>query len=1111
MQIKDGQLLFSPSDLITFMGSRFASVMDRKRLFDQSLSEQIDPPDPMLERLRKLGYEHEDAFLEELRKEGREIFEVTALGDADALEETLLAMNRGVEVIVQARLAKGAFAGSADFLVRVPGASALGDHHYEVWDTKLARKMKPYFAVQLCCYSEMLEAVQGSRPKSMSVILGDRSRHTLKVDAYFNYYSHLKRAFLDFHADDDAPTPDPAERREHGNWNELAARLLEERDHLSRVANLQQSQVLKLEAGGIKTMHDLAVSPAEHINGIGNATLAKAKRQARLQIASRGEPAPLYEVLEHDPEHPAGLHLLPPESPNDLFFDIEGYPGLDQKIEYLWGVTYFEESGTRTFRDFWAHDAAEEKQAFCDFIDWVYARWRDDPSMHIYHYADYEITAIRRLMGQYGVREFEVDNLLRNNVFVDLYKIVSQGLAVGEPAYSIKNIEKIYRGKRETDVASGDVSILVYEAWREAPDGETWETSPTLKSIRDYNIDDCDSTQELGAWLRDLQAENGITFIGPSPEGEKPVKEEEEEVIQLRDQLLEQAAAEADETAAQVFETMAWSLEFHRRENKPMWWRLFERLGKGSEQLYDDMDCLAHARRTTTPEVRPTRGNPIWEYRYDPDQPFKGTAKVFKAIALEELSLQAKDHDPFTGRICFSARTEPPASLDLIPDEYVRAKPIPQAIAQVASSGGQGAIRDFLARRPPRISGLGTGQLIDPEADLIEEVTTAVRNLDSSYLCIQGPPGSGKTYTAKHIICDLLASGKRIGIASNSHKAINNLLGKVAELCTKNGIEADFAKAQQDKKDTLFETGQVRHIPSAGKLKVTNRMCFGGTAWAFSNSNLKDRFDYLFVDEAGQVSIANLIGMSQSANNIVLMGDQMQLPQPLQGSHPKESGRSALDYLLQDRATIPDEIGVFLPRTYRMHPDICDVISQQVYDGRLKSDPSTQRHVIETKGPTITKLAGICYVPVPHVGNTQGSEEEVEAIVRLRDELLGSKLWDNECGTPRRLGLSDILFVAPYNYQVNKLRAALGDEAQIGSVDKFQGLEAPVVILSMCASDAWESPRGIEFLFSKNRLNVAISRAQALAIIVANPGLSQTPVSTLEQLELMNFYCALTD
>lgn len=1114
MKRTDGGILFSPSDLITFMESPFASAMNRKRLDDPLLAEQMDPEDSLLLHLRKKGFEHEDDFVRSLQEAGADVAAIVE-GDLDDMrDQTLEAMRAGQEIITQAYLTMDRFAGKADFLVKVPGASRLGDFHYEVWDTKLSRKLKPYFAIQLCCYAEMLETLQGRRPDNIAVVLGDNTKRVLSVASYFAYYQSLKQSFLAFHDDPDAPTPDPAESSSHGDWSQLAARLLADRDHLSQVANLRRSQVLKLEAAGIETMKALASSDLDGIPGMSAETFIRAKAQARLQIASRGKDKPAYEIINYGDTTPRGLALLPPASPGDVFFDIEGFPGLEGGLEYLWGSTYFERDGTRAFKDFWAHDKQAEKQAFIGFIEWVHARWKADPSMHIYHYSAYEVTAIRKLMGQYGVCEDKVDSLLRNHVFVDLYTVVRHGVMIGEPKYSIKNVEHIYRGKRETDVASGADSIIVYEAWRENPDGDTWETSDVLRSIRDYNIDDCNSTQELAEWLRREQAAHAIPFLGPEGEGEPEAGFEVSEYTVLRDKLLAEAETNARTPLGAVQEVLAWSLEFHRREAKPTWWKYFDRLGWSEEELHEDMDCLAGVLRTATPAVKTGRGNPVHEYRFDVDQPYKGTAKGFYVLDHEKLKVSAKDYDPDTGIISFGSKQELPQRMNLVPDEFVSPKPIPAAILNVVeetvrSGYAPSAIMDFLLRIRPRIVGNSTGPILDPGQPLLSSVIEAVRHLDNSYLCIQGPPGAGKTYTAKHVIARLLRDGKKVGIASNSHKAINNLLAGVADQVAAEGISANLVKAQRERDDELARRGDIEQIASVKDLVLTRGLCFGGTAWAFANPEVQGEFDYLFVDEAGQVSIANLIGMSAATKNIVLMGDQMQLSQPIQGSHPGESGLSILDYLLQGKATIPPDLGVFLPMTYRMHPEVCRVISEQVYDGRLHSDDTTSAHLVQAKGPTISRGSGVCFVPVVHEGNTQASEEEIDVIKQITRELIGTEFWPDKDGRPRTISFADILFVAPYNYQVNKLKAALGPNARVGSVDKFQGQEAPVVILSMCTSDAAESPRGIEFLFSKNRLNVAISRAQALAILVANPKLANTAVKSLEQMVQINFFAEL--
>ena len=611
MKLTDQGILFSPSDLITFMESPFASAMNRKRLYDPTLAEQMDPEDALLKHLRKKGFSHEDAFVRSLQDAGADI---CAIGDDRPQvmhAQTIEAMQAGRGVITQAYLTMDRFAGKADFLVKVSGPSRLGDFHYEVWDTKLSRKLKPYFAIQLSCYVEMLEVLQGLRPQSMAVVLGDNTKRVLNVANYYAYYKSLKTGFLAFHNDEEAPTPDPAESSSHGDWSDLAKRLLAERDHLSQVANLRRSQVLKLETAGITTMTALAKSALDEIPGMKAESFQRAKAQARLQIASKGKDKPVYEILSHGPGAPRGLSLLPPASPNDVYFDIEGFPGVEGGLEYLWGNTHLNPDGSRAFKDFWAHDKAAEKLAFTGFIEWVYARWKADPSMHIYHYSAYEVTAIRKLMGQHGVCEDMVDNLLRNHVFVDLYTVVRHGVLIGEPKYSIKNVEHIYRGKRATDVASGSDSIIVYEAWRENPDGQTWETSAVLKSIRDYNIDDCDSTLELAEWLRREQAAHAIPFLGPVGEGEPEISPEASEYTDLRDTLLAEATRNAGTPLGAVQEVLGWSLEFHRREAKPVWWKYFDRFGWSEQELFEDMDCLAGVTRTAAPEVKPKRGNPV--------------------------------------------------------------------------------------------------------------------------------------------------------------------------------------------------------------------------------------------------------------------------------------------------------------------------------------------------------------------------------------------------------------------------------------------------------------------------------------------------------------------
>ncbi|MGO2302681.1 TM0106 family RecB-like putative nuclease [Psychrobacter sp. AOP7-D1-15] len=1165
MYKKEG-IFYSPSDLTKYMESPFASWMDRLVQEHPKLVPEPDPSDELMVMLQQKGYEHEDKLETQFISEGKSLVKIEGITKKDKYTKTLAAMKQGAEVIVQGRLELSEFAGYADFLVKVEHKSDqplsnLGDWHYEVWDTKLASHVKPTFIIQLCCYAQMLEAIQGCLPQNITVALGNGEKQILKTHDFYYYYLSLKNTFLvehsRFHPDQ---KPDPADSKSWGNWSNHAEQILLDKDHLFQVANITKAQIKKLNKIGIHTMQQLAELPLLSVHGIHSTSLAKIKDQAAIQIKTHlktknsdepnGNAIPEFEILPHTEDEKKGLALLPPHSALDVFFDIEGFPLDEGGLEYLWGNSYFDEQGDRQFKDFWAHNREQEKQCFEAFIHWVYDRWQQDPSMHIYHYANYEIAACRKLMGRYGICEYEVDQLLRNEVFVDLYKVVKGGLRLGAPKYSIKNVERLYRSKRNTEVGNGGDSIVVYDHWRQlfeqGLEGDTWQTSKILNDIRDYNIDDCDSTQELTVWLREQQAIHRIEYLGKTEVIEPAVSEEVTMVTALRDRLLDQAETELldNPKQAQLTENLAWMLEFHRRESKPLFWKLFDRLGSDEIELFDDLDCLALCERTDRAPFKsqPKARNLSYEYSFDVEQEFKGAAKSFYLLGVEKLdgknatvSFVAEESDLDKGIIVVKTKDEPSNIVSLIPNEYIDTSIISDALFRTVAEYEQGLFRqqqsaviDFLTGSKPRISNHTGGDIVDsdePNARL-EQIITAIVNLDNSYLPIQGPPGAGKTFTGKHVIAHLLKSGARIGISSNSHKAINNLLLSTAKYCKLQNIKAAFI-CTQDTDDELADYDVT--ISSNSKLigHIESSCVIGATAWGFAREDMTEQLDYLFIDEAGQVSTANLVAMSRSAKNLVLMGDQMQLGQPSQGTHPAQSGLSILDYLLHKTPTIPADRGVFLDTTYRMHSKVNTVISQLIYEGKLKShfdndkrilqtvDAATQNTDQQTLEAHLNSEAGIIFIPVEHEGNTQASDEEVIVIKQLAESLLGRLLHtgatkDTGELETRIITWDDMLFVAPYNHQVSKLKIALGKQAKIGSVDKFQGQEAPIIFLSMCSSDASESPRGIDFLLDKNRINVAISRAQTLAVVVANSNLRNMSVNNVEQLKKVNLFNAMS-
>ncbi len=649
-------------------------------------------------------------------------------------QNTIDAIEQGREVIFQARLEGNGFAGWADFLFKQENPD--GSHTYEIWDTKLAKSPKPYFIIQLCCYAEMYQAMSGRQVEFVGVVLGTGEKIQYRLDDFKYYYQGVSRRFLEMMEAwpaNGAPAPDPS--GDHGRWQSYAGQWLLDRDHLSQVANIGKGQIAKLASENITTMTQLAEAAPTHVRGIGDDVLAKRVRQAQLQVQSKGLEKPLYDILPPPADNPSlGMAALPPAAELDVYFDMEGYPAADDWLEYLFGVVY-EDNGKPVFKDWWAHNPAQEKAAFEQFIDWAYARWLRDPDMHIYHYAAYETTAMKTLMGKYGTREDEVDNLLRNSVFVDLYAVVRNGLLVGEPSYSIKNLEHIYMQSRKGDVVSAAASIVFYDQWCESGQPENYQESPLLKSIRDYNEDDCVSTRLLAKWLRDEQAKAGIAYAGPGHDVEQPasIHEPPEHVLaaqQLASSILSSlplSPPEDPELAeqARINELLMWLLEFHRRADKPMWWAYFERMEMTVDQLWEDMDCIGGI--TLYGEPEPVKQSMDFNYQFDPNQDTKlHDGKQVRFAPDMDVGAKISAFNPegslklriSNAQLARAGLDSLPAFSSLLPYEYVSAKVISDSIYRlvkryVETGEMPSALNDFLHRNPPRLSDPGrykTGQ-----------------------------------------------------------------------------------------------------------------------------------------------------------------------------------------------------------------------------------------------------------------------------------------------------------------------------------------------------------------------------------------------------------------
>lgn len=1128
MQIAQEKILYSASDLANFLECEHLTWLDRLNL-DSPMEKTQDSEDAEL--IQRKGLLHEKNYLQLLVESGLAVVDITQVVGNQATTQnkvnaTIHAMKNGVDVIYQATFADDIYLGHADFLRKTNRPSLLGDFSYEVIDTKLSTKAQGKFIIQLMFYSTLLKKVQGVMPLQMYVVLGNKTEAPFYCADYAAYFNALVTRFeLHVHNSQAHTYPNPCKRCDLCHWRDRCENQRIQDDHLSQVAGILKTQVTKLNQAGIKTMADLAQLD-EHIvvPKLNADSLAKIRQQARLQQFQKTTGNSKLELLPVDANGRHGFMRLPAPDAGDIYFDMEGNPLEDPRhLEYLFGI-YFQENNQYQFKGFWALSHAEEKKAFEDFMDFVTKRLQTYPNAHIYHYAAYEETAIKRLMSFYGTRETEVDNLLREGRLIDLYKVVRESMRTSEPSYSIKNIEHFYLDKRSGAVTNAGASIIYFEKWKMTQDQQY------LKDIEDYNIDDVRSTQELHAWLIQQRptslpwgnavANKQIEIEEKEPKANSNIAALAEHKLELyRQKLIGHVDIPEDQqdNEYRFRELLYFLLGFHRREAKPAWWDYFSRKEKTTLELIEDAECIAGV--TLDPQHPPVQEKqslryfctyPIQEIKLHSGSPAE-ILELGKSISKLEIDSSQRKLSFTMGK-----RNElPNGAFTLTSGKPIDAKLLTDAVERYAESilnGEQAypAITDILTRVQPRFIKSRGNSIIDEKMPVIPQMIEATKDLNHSYLIIQGPPGTGKTYSGSKVIVALIKLGFRVAITSNSHKAINNLLLGIDKEAQTQGVTFNGVKKSAGN-DTELENCKNIHIVDSNEAALSEDFVLvAGTAWLLARGGADQKFDYLFVDEAGQLSLGHLVAVSTCAKNIVLMGDQMQLGQPTQGVHPGESGLSILDFLLQDHHTVPPAMGIFLGTSYRMHPSICQFISDAVYDGRLDSGPDTHKQVLKLSHSAhpLLRTNGIVYVPITHTDCSQSSHEEATLINSLIVELLNESYVDNE-GVEHPIKLEDILVITPYNAQVNLLIGECPAGTRVGTVDKFQGQEAPVVLFSMVTSSSDDLPRDIGFLFSKNRLNVAISRAKSLVIFIANPKLMSVQCSNPDEMALVNTLCLL--
>ena len=1064
--------------------------------------------DSRLEAMQLRGETHEVRYVEHLQRQGLRVHRIDET-DRD-VQTTLNAMQSGFDIIVQASLVAGRWQGRADILQRVEKPSLLGSWSYEPQDTKLSRETKAGTILQLCVYSEILATLQGILPEHMHVVVPGRDfvPETYRTSEYFAYYSHVK-ANLETAVEPGGQRqtyPEPVPHCDVCRWWQSCDRRRREDDHLSLVAGISRLQQQELKSRQIHTLESLGEMPLPLVwkPGRGSAEgIEKVREQARIQLSSRRAGKPEYELLALEADR--GLARLPEPTLWDVFFDFEGDPFVETGgLEFLWGwVTC--ESGTDHYSHRWSLNRTDERAAFESFVDFVMDRWSAHPTLHIFHYAPYEPAALKRLMGRYASREAEIDRMLRAGLFVDLYSVVRQALRAGVEKYSIKDLEVFFNYTREIPLRDASAALRAVEYAVELGDVSGIQQTD-LDAVRAYNADDCRATRGLRDWLEELRKGRVETRPSLTPaDPPESVTQWAAKVAPVKERLLSGDPHRAQWLLAQM-------LEFHRRESKVKWWEFFRLADLGPDELMDERDAISGLQFVGSVEGKGK--TPTHRYTF----PFQEVSlDIGDALQVSDDEVIGTVADIHTSE-CWVHIKKRGDAVEKHPEavfskDIVRSEELEEALLRMGSwvahnsidpDGPYRAGRDLLMGRAPRL--LGGARIQQTGEDSLTAARRLVAVLDHTALCIQGPPGTGKTYTAARMAVDLVKLGKKVGVCALSHKVVRNLLKAIVQAAKKDGVHLESV---QKVKDTLGEDACITESKDNAAVRTAlaegSTQVVGGTAWLWAREDFFEAVDVLFLDEAGQFPLANAAAISQGTRSVVLVGDPQQLESPIQGTHPEGVEVSALHHVLAGKKTIPPELGLFIAETRRLAPGICRFTSEQFYEGRLGPFSGTERQVLA--GHPIFHGAGLWFAPTPHTGNRNTSPEEVERVRELVDSLTGPGVtWTDSDGNTHPLTQKDILVVAPYNAHVAALRRALPGMA-IGTVDKFQGQEAAVVVYSMATSSPEDAPRGMDFLYSLNRLNVATSRARCACILVANPGLLEPDCRTPTQMRLANSFC----
>lgn len=1099
MQKTGSKIFLSATDLAFFMGCNHATWLDLEVL--RGHTQEPKYTDLSLRALQKKGQEFEAERLLQLENEGKSIIKIS--GDIfNSAEATIVAMKSGVDIIYQARLEDGQWRGWADFLVKVDRESNLGSWSYEVEDTKFAKHTRAGSVLQITLYSDMLARLQGIQPEYMHIVT-PHERESYRVDDFMAYFRLMrKKILLAISQENEITYPHPVELCEICKWWPVCNDRRRKDDHLGFIAGMGSSQTREVKTWGVTTLQSMGTLalPITFTPSRGNVqTYTKLREQARVQLQAREEKRNIHEILPLQEE--MGFHTLPAPSAGDIFFDFEGDPFVGSTgREYLFGWVH-----QGNYEYIWATTDQEEKNALEKFVDTVMDIWHRHPDMHVYHFSAYEPSALKRLMGKYATREDEVDRLLRGKIFIDLHSVLKHAVRAGVEAYSLKEMERMHNFNRLRDLKEVRRYKTLYETLLENDNIDVVDEL-TKQVVLDYNKEDCLSAESLRNWLEQLRAAeiaNGANIGRPVVQEDQPsdnIKAHLERIQPIFDALttnisIDRAERNDEQQAKWLLANM---LDWYRREMKSFWWNYHRLRELDNEELVKERDALSDLRFNGRSEVEKRSTVRYYDFPEQETDLSIGTRVDYNGEDVGEIVFLDK-RNLIVG---LKKETKKLSShpTNIISSSVVRQEKKQDAIIRLAewvvgndidAPGSFRAGRDLLLRKGPRMDGL-----FRETSDAQERAVQWVSRLDNGVLPIQGPPGTGKSHTAARMIVTLIKENKKIGITALSHKVISGLIEKVLKTAKEQNEHVNIVQKVTDQSDSSdqswFLTQNYADIDAAMQNKSVN--IIAGTSFMWSREEFSEAVDVLFVDEAGQLSLIDTLALSHAAKSLVLLGDPQQLQQPQKGHHPEGTEVSALAHILGDNQTIPEDKGVFLDRTWRMHPAICEYVSEMFYSGRLHPMPDNAKQRLPAN--TYFSEPGIYVRTVSHFGNSNQSNEEVEVVADLVKEL--SKVTGS------------IKIITPYNAQVNAILMALPDSS-VGTVDKFQGQEAEVIIFSMATSSPADAPRGMEFLYSLNRLNVAVSRAKVTFILVANPALFEPDCHSPHQMKLANALCRLLE